>query len=181
MAFLLAIGVLLVILSCALKGWEQINHILNIAYFIINLSISTPHYTQTHKFPSSTPSFCFRNWLPLIVIVFYLLSPLPNLIASRLSGNDLMMANEGAYVESGYFITSIFVVSGIGKLEKICLFDLSSPHFSPTYYVLAFPLILLRGGSIETESALLAVFGGILVYATMTLYSVIFGRDQDTF
>ena len=69
-----------------------------------------------------------------------------------------MMANQGGAVETGYFITSIFVVSGI-----------------------AFPIILQTAGLIKQEHMVLSIIGGLVVYASMTFYSVVFGRDQDAF
>jgi hypothetical protein len=54
------------------------------------------------------------NWLPLLVVLTYVLAPFPNMICKRLSGDDDYFADDSrkGIRESGYFITMIFVVSG---------------------------------------------------------------------
>ncbi|KAJ1566887.1 Vacuolar protein sorting-associated protein 55, partial [Nowakowskiella sp. JEL0078] len=54
LAFLLAVGSLSVILSCAL----------------------------------------YSNWLPLLVVIAYLLAPFPNILCKRLAGNSDFMSEE---------------------------------------------------------------------------------------
>ena len=84
LAFFLALGIISVILSCALFG----------------------------------------NWLPLLVVLTYLLAPIPNAVCKRLagSGSDLFGEENKGIRETGYFITSFFVISGFGLPFGIYLF-----------------------------------------------------------
>ncbi|KAI9007782.1 vacuolar protein sorting 55 [Hyaloraphidium curvatum] len=109
LAFLLALGVLLVILSCAL----------------------------------------YSNWLPLLVALTYVLAPFPNALMKRCAGgDDLMGADENRGLEeTGYFLTSIFVVSGFGL-----------------------PVVLAHAQIITFTAMILSFVGGVMVYSTILGY-----------
>jgi hypothetical protein len=76
LAFALALGFLLVILSCAL----------------------------------------YRNWLPLLVVLTYILAPFPNLICARCTHADDIFSDHGpsGLRDMGYFLTSFLIVTGFG-------------------------------------------------------------------
>ena len=58
----------------------------------------------------------FGNWLPLIVVLTYLIAPIPNTFCKRISRNsDLFGEENKSVLEIGYFITSFFVISGFGN------------------------------------------------------------------
>ena len=78
LAFVLATGILLVILSCALDN----------------------------------------NWISLAVVLTYLIAPLPNRICDRLAKRNEYFQDDArsGILEIGYFLTSIFVVSGFGNI-----------------------------------------------------------------
>lgn len=87
LAFLLATGILLVILSCALD-----NNWLSLLVLVIYLiGISTK---------ASNPT----------------LAPLPNIITKRLSGSDEYYEEDHSkgLVETGHFITAVLITSGFG-------------------------------------------------------------------
>ncbi|KXS17823.1 vacuolar protein sorting 55 [Gonapodya prolifera JEL478] len=118
LAFFLACGILLVILSCALYG----------------------------------------NWWPLFVVLTYVLAPLPNMICRRCAGADDMFGDgeTRGLLETGYFITAIFVVSGFGL-----------------------PLVLAHAQVITVPAMLLSFFGGLLVYATILGYTHNFAQPVE--
>ncbi|KAH8929192.1 vacuolar protein sorting 55 [Atractiella rhizophila] len=112
LSFLLALGFLLLILSCAL----------------------------------------FANWLPLIVALLFVLSPLPNAIFGRCASPDFSTDSDGqGALDAGMFLTSIFLVSGV-----------------------ALPLVLNHADIIHPAACWMSIGGGIAVYATITTYSHFF-------
>jgi uncharacterized membrane protein YbhN (UPF0104 family) len=66
LAFMLAVGILLVILSCALYGYASTLNVLNNS----------------------------RNWWPLLVVLTYTLAPVPNLIMQRCAGGDDLFGSD---------------------------------------------------------------------------------------
>ncbi|KAK3874649.1 hypothetical protein Pmani_031840 [Petrolisthes manimaculis] len=53
----------------------------------------------------------YANWWPFFVVVFYVLSPVPSLIARRVSEDS---GGSNPCKEMAYFITTILVVSAFG-------------------------------------------------------------------
>jgi len=54
----------------------------------------------------------YNNWWPLFVIIFYVLSPIPTVIARRFQADD--MASSSALTELAYFLTTGIVISAFG-------------------------------------------------------------------
>ncbi|KAJ3181241.1 Vacuolar protein sorting-associated protein 55 [Geranomyces variabilis] len=116
LASLLATGILLTILSCAL----------------------------------------YVNWLPILVPLIFLIAPFPNMLCERIAGGgaggggrDIWSdsSDHRGVLETGYFITSFFVVSGVGL-----------------------PYVLSHAEIIRPEAMFLSVAGGLLVYGTILGY-----------
>ncbi|KAL2918885.1 Vacuolar protein sorting-associated protein 55 [Polyrhizophydium stewartii] len=108
LAFLLACGILSVILSCALDS----------------------------------------NWLPLVSVLLFLLAPLPNAVCKRAAGSsDFMSEDNSGLLDTGYFMTAFFVVSG-----------------------LALPVVLNHSGAITSLALILSLCGGSLIYLTVLGY-----------
>ncbi|KAI9100665.1 vacuolar protein sorting 55 [Phlyctochytrium arcticum] len=121
LAFLLAIGILFVILSCAQYG----------------------------------------SWLPLLVILVFVLAPLPNLICGRVDGGGDIWSDGGdrrGIAETGTFITSFLVISGFG-----------------------IPMVLAHAGKIQEMAMAMSVTGGLMVYGTILGYMHFFGRAEDPY
>ena len=94
----------------------------------------------------------FGNWLPLINVLTYLLAPLPNAICKNLSGNnDFFQEENKGILETGYFITAFFVISGFGL-----------------------PMVLYHAELIEFAAMLLSLCGGLLIYGTVLGYKHFF-------
>ncbi|KAI9002269.1 vacuolar protein sorting 55 [Gaertneriomyces semiglobifer] len=122
LSFLLASGILLVILSCALYG----------------------------------------NWLPLLVVLTYVLAAIPNMICKRIAsgggGRDIWSDSSDfrGVLETGYFITSFFVVSGFGL-----------------------PAMLAHAGKITMQAMIMSFSGGLMVYGTILGYVHFFVERED--
>ncbi|RKO97579.1 hypothetical protein CXG81DRAFT_14947 [Caulochytrium protostelioides] len=120
LAFFLALGIFLTILSCAL----------------------------------------FNNWLPLLVILLFLLAPFPNRITRNIASVDpysLGAEESKGALDTGYFITSMFLVSGI-----------------------ALPMVLTHAEKITSGAMNLAIMGGILVYGTIVGYIHCFLEPEES-
>ncbi|KAJ3127882.1 Vacuolar protein sorting-associated protein 55 [Physocladia obscura] len=102
-------------------------------------------------------SALFNNWLPLFVVLTYILAPIPNLICKRVAGNgDYFSDDNRGVLETGYFLTSVFVVSGV------CL-----------------PLVLAHGGLISSAAMYLSLTGGVMIYFTILGYLKFFVTVDD--
>lgn len=117
LSFVLALGFLLIILSCAL--WS--------------------------------------NWLPLLVALIYVLTPLPNSMCARCAGADDFSADyNSGFLDFGNFMTGVMIVSGF-----------------------ALPLSLAHAGVIAPTACWMSIAGGGLVYGTIMTYSGFFNESED--
>ncbi|GAC93504.1 vacuolar protein [Pseudozyma hubeiensis SY62] len=117
LSFVLALGFLLIILSCAL--WS--------------------------------------NWLPLLVALIYVLTPLPNSLCARCAGADDFSADyNSGFLDFGNFMTGLMIVSGF-----------------------ALPLSLAHSGVIAPTACWMSIAGGGLVYGTILTYSGFFNETDD--
>lgn len=90
----------------------------------------------------------YGNWLPLLVVLTYLIAPIPNSLCNRIARNSDLFQEENTFIkEIGYFITSFFVVSGFGL-----------------------PLVLYHGNLIEFGAMMLSLGGGVMIYGTVVGY-----------
>ncbi|KAJ3033341.1 Vacuolar protein sorting-associated protein 55 [Rhizophlyctis rosea] len=120
LAFLLAVGILLVILSCALYG----------------------------------------VWLPLLVVLTYVLAPIPNILCKRIAGagGDFFNEEHRGVLETGYFLTAIFVVSGFG-----------------------IPIVLEHANQITQPAMFLSILGGLMIYFTILGYMHFFVTVEEPY
>lgn len=117
LSFVLALGFLLIILSCAL--WS--------------------------------------NWLPLLVALIYVLTPLPNSLCARCAGADDFSADyNSGFLDFGNFMTGVMIVSGF-----------------------ALPLSLAHAGVIAPTACWMSIAGGGLVYGTILTYSGFFSESDE--
>jgi len=120
LSFVLAVGFLMIILSCAL----------------------------------------WHNWLPLLVALTFVLAPLPNALFSHCGSDDFVTSYGEASgpVDTGRFLTSIIVVSG-----------------------LALPVILAHSEVIDPRAYVMSIIGGGLVYGTILAYSAAFKQEDSEY
>jgi len=117
LSFVLAIGFLLVILSCAL----------------------------------------FKQYLPLLVVVTYVLAPLPNWICGRCANpDDFVESGNNAIVDFGRFCTGFLVLMGV-----------------------ALPAVLAHSAHIRWMAAVMSIVGGLLIYGTIIAFGMFFQEEQE--
>eukprot|EP01114_Cavostelium_apophysatum_P013225 TRINITY_DN314_c0_g1_i1.p1 TRINITY_DN314_c0_g1~~TRINITY_DN314_c0_g1_i1.p1 ORF type:complete len:134 (-),score=12.77 TRINITY_DN314_c0_g1_i1:48-449(-) len=99
----------------------------------------------------------WKNWLPFLVIVAYVLAPIPNLVCAR-CGHDPLDASGRNFKDMGYFLTGFLVISGFG-----------------------IPAVMAHSQVIRYEALLLALAGGLIVYATILIYLHMFHKKHEDF
>lgn len=95
-------------------------------------------------------------WWPFFVLIFYLLAPLPTVIAQR------CMERTGGQI-SGYMDCAIFITMG-------CIVS-----------AFALPIVLARVSVIELQACYLAVSGNIVIFLTILGFFMIFQQDDDNY
>ncbi|CAG5122588.1 unnamed protein product [Candidula unifasciata] len=95
----------------------------------------------------------YNNWWPMFVLFFYVLSPLPTIVARRLSnGYD---SSSSACIELCIFLTTGIVVSSIGL-----------------------PIVLAHVAVIKWGACALVISGNVVVFLTILGYFKVFGNDD---
>jgi len=96
-----------------------------------------------------------QNWWALFTLIGYIFAPLPNLIFERCPSGDFGDM-ERSWKDLGYFLTSCFVMTGIG-----------------------FPLCFYHWGIIPWLTMLLALVGGAIIYISLLIYYHVFAKDHN--
>ncbi|XP_032218780.1 leptin receptor gene-related protein isoform X2 [Nematostella vectensis] len=112
-----AIGILLVVLGCALKDYGV--------------------------------------WWPMFVLLFYVLAPVPTVVAKRLS-EDFSSSGSNVVKEVSMFITSGIVISAFGL-----------------------PIVLARCGIVHWGAVGLVMSGNVFIFFTILAYFLIFSVEDD--
>ncbi|XP_076462165.1 leptin receptor overlapping transcript-like 1 [Babylonia areolata] len=95
----------------------------------------------------------YNNWWPMFVLFFYVLSPVPTVIARRLA--DSLDSASSACVELCIFLTTGIVVSSIGL-----------------------PIVLAHTHVIQWGACALVLAGNVVVFSTILGYFHVFGSDE---
>ncbi|XP_030753452.1 leptin receptor gene-related protein isoform X2 [Sitophilus oryzae] len=97
----------------------------------------------------------YALWWPFFVVLFYILAPIPTLIARRYSDHS---GSSNSCLESAIFIT-------VGIL--VCSF--------------ALPIVLARGDVIQWGSCYLTLVGNVIVYGTLIGFFLAFEADDSDY
>lgn len=106
----------------------------------------------------------YNNWLPLWVIVIYLLAPLPNIVSASIENNRddfLTFSNDNSnnpttLEEAAKFITGFMILSGI-----------------------FLPITFYHTGLILGRSMLMSITGGLIVYVDISLFTWFFREEEE--
>jgi hypothetical protein len=97
----------------------------------------------------------YGNWWPFFVILFYILAPLPTVLARRYQ-DDVGASN--ACKEVALFLTAGIVISAFGL-----------------------PLVLAHAGNvIKWSAAILTICGNCVVFPTILGFFIAFDNDDDS-
>lgn len=103
----------------------------------------------------------YSNWLPLLVVVMFVLAPAPNAICSRCSPSDDFMSDsssQSTIADFGRFFTGFLVFSG-----------------------LALPAVFAHNGLINMAAMSMSLSGGVLIYLTMMTFSAFFHESTEEY
>ncbi|CAB3228846.1 unnamed protein product [Arctia plantaginis] len=98
----------------------------------------------------------YQKWWPFFVVIFYVLCPIPTLIARR--HTDGTGGTNSACMEAAIFITMGFIVSSF-----------------------ALPIVLARAGTIVWGACHLTLAGNVIVYLTILGFFTIFDMDDSDY
>ncbi|XP_014215538.1 leptin receptor gene-related protein isoform X2 [Copidosoma floridanum] len=102
----------------------------------------------------------YKVWWPLMVVLFYLLSPVPTLLARRYS--ETTGSPSSAYLELAIFVTMGFVVSSF-----------------------ALPIVLARSPEsdpvIKVGACYLTLAGNVIVYLTIIGFFIAFDQEDSDY
>jgi len=99
----------------------------------------------------------FKNYLTLLVVLTYVLAPLPNWLCSRAATHDDFMDGSGSsVVDLGRFVTGGFVAMGI-----------------------AMPTMFWHCDLITTGALFMSMIGGLLIYGTIISFGMFFTEEQE--
>ncbi|QSZ29442.1 hypothetical protein DSL72_003956 [Monilinia vaccinii-corymbosi] len=117
LSFILALGFLLVILSCAL----------------------------------------FNQYLPLLVVLTFMLAPIPNFLASHCaSPDDFSDSSSSSIIDLGRFCTGFLCMMGV-----------------------ALPAVLAHSHVITVPAMVMSITGGVLIYGTVISFGMFFQEDAE--
>ncbi|KAJ8949519.1 hypothetical protein NQ314_008212 [Rhamnusium bicolor] len=97
----------------------------------------------------------FGLWWPFFVVLFYVFSPIPTLMARRYSDQS---GASNSCMETAIFITMGLIVSSFGL-----------------------PIVLARVGTIELGACYLTVAGNVVVFATLLGFFLTFDQDDSDY
>ncbi|KAJ2948519.1 hypothetical protein O0L34_g7770 [Tuta absoluta] len=98
----------------------------------------------------------YNVWWPFFVVLFYILSPIPTMIARRHS--DVTGGSSSPCMEAAIFITMGFIIS--------CF---------------ALPIVLYRASIIASGACYLTLAGNVIVYLTILGFFTIFDMDDNDY
>jgi len=99
----------------------------------------------------------WKNYLTLLVVLTYVLAPIPNWLCGRATTHDDFMDGGGAsVVDLGRFLTGGFVAMGI-----------------------AMPVMFAHCALITHAAMIMSIIGGLLIYGTIISFTTFFTEDQD--
>eukprot|EP01107_Rhizomastix_libera_P014434 TRINITY_DN4622_c0_g1_i1.p1 TRINITY_DN4622_c0_g1~~TRINITY_DN4622_c0_g1_i1.p1 ORF type:complete len:134 (-),score=29.53 TRINITY_DN4622_c0_g1_i1:37-438(-) len=98
------------------------------------------------------------NWILFLVIIMYFFTPIPNFMCGMCNRPDPFGDGNRGWKNSGFFLTAILIVSGIG-----------------------FPLILLHAKVIDVGNMIMSLAGGVVIYGTVILYAHFFSVKEEEF
>ncbi|XP_047519828.1 leptin receptor overlapping transcript-like 1 isoform X2 [Pieris napi] len=98
----------------------------------------------------------YKLWWPFFVVLFYILSPIPTMIARR--SGDSAGGNNSPCMEASVFITMGILVSSF-----------------------ALPIVLARAGVILWGACYLTLAGNVIVFLTILGFFTIFDMDDSDY
>lgn len=100
-------------------------------------------------------SALYHNWLPLTVVLMFILAPLPNALFGS-KNDDFMSETPDLLVDFGRFFTAFLLTSGV-----------------------ALPITFAHNGLINIPAMMMSLAGGALVYGTIVTFGAVFYETEE--
>jgi len=98
----------------------------------------------------------WMEWWPALVVLAFLLAPLPNSLFSRCG--DEYDAQARSWLDVGHFLTGAIIAAGVG-----------------------IPIILTHVGEINVAQFFLSLAGGLIIYVSFELYIYFYhGQEEES-
>jgi len=99
----------------------------------------------------------WTNYLTLLVVLTYILAPIPNWLCNRAASHDDFIDGSGSsLVDLGRFLTAILVAMGI-----------------------AMPVMFAHCELIKSAAMIMSIIGGLLIYGTIISFGMFFTEEQE--
>jgi len=99
----------------------------------------------------------WKNYLTLLVVLTYVMAPVPNWLCGRAANYDDFMEGGGSgLVDLGRFLTGFLVVMGI-----------------------ALPAMFAHCALISFSAMIMSIIGGLLIYGTIISFTMFFQEEQE--
>jgi len=101
-------------------------------------------------------SALYKKYYTLLVVLTFIIAPIPNWLCGRAATNDEFMEGAGTgIVDLGRFLTGFFVVMGI-----------------------ALPAVFAHCEIITTAAMMMSIIGGLLIYGTIITFTMFFQEEE---
>lgn len=100
-------------------------------------------------------SALYHNWLPLTVVLMFLLAPIPNSLCGNTQSEDFMSEAPDLLADFGRFLTSFLLTSGV-----------------------ALPVTFAHNGLIKIPAMIMSLAGGAIVYGSIVTFGAIFYEPE---
>ncbi|CAB52733.2 Vacuolar sorting protein Vps55 [Schizosaccharomyces pombe] len=101
----------------------------------------------------------FKNWYPLLIVIPFILAPLPNLLTKKYStSHDFLQEEDRNLLDFGRFTFGATICTGF-----------------------ALPIVFVNVGLIGTAAATMSCVGGSIIFLVITLYSQAFVQHEEEF
>jgi len=99
----------------------------------------------------------WMEWWPSLVVVAFLLAPLPNLFFSQCGQDEFSLSEKSRiWQDVGHFLTGFILAGGLG-----------------------IPIVLTHVGEINTTQFFLSLGGGAIIYAAVISYIYFFHNSEE--
>ncbi|EPY53485.1 vacuolar sorting protein Vps55 [Schizosaccharomyces cryophilus OY26] len=101
----------------------------------------------------------YRNWYPLLIVIPFLLAPLPQFLTERYSSShDFLQEEDRNLLDFGRFVFGATISTGF-----------------------ALPIVFVNVSLTNTPAAIMSCVGGFIIFMVITIYSQAFTIHEEEF
>ncbi|EPX71344.1 vacuolar sorting protein Vps55 [Schizosaccharomyces octosporus yFS286] len=101
----------------------------------------------------------YRNWFPLLIVIPFLLAPLPQLLTERYSSShDFLQEEDRNLLDFGRFVFGAIISTGF-----------------------ALPIVFINVSLTNIPASVMSCIGGFIIFMVITIYSQAFAAHEEEF